>query len=72
MFAPVGKGEARTSDQVADGARHEYLTGPGQRGDACTEVSGNAADVVAAELDLAGVQTGPNLKSEFGYGVRDR
>jgi hypothetical protein len=68
VFAPVGKGEARASNQVTYGARHEYFAGPGQRGDASAEVSGDAADVVAAQFDLAGVQ--PSAKSLVPIRVR--
>ena len=46
--------------------------GPAERGDASAEVSGDSADVLAAQFDLAGVQPSSNLKSELGCGVRNR
>src|SRR4029453_16882044 len=59
--AAVGQGDAGAGAQVADGPGHQDLAGVGLGQDPGGEVDGDAADVVAAQLDLAGVEPGPDL-----------
>src|SRR5215208_1916249 len=51
----------RPGDQVVDGAGHQHLAGSGGRHHPGRDMHADAADVVAPELDLAGVDPGPDL-----------
>src|SRR3954454_19983263 len=53
--AAFGELEARTDDELADGAGDEDLAGAGEGADAGADVDRHAADVVADQLDLPGV-----------------
>jgi hypothetical protein len=71
LVAAVAEAQAGAGHQVLHGARYQNLTGTGERGDARTNVNGNAADIVANNLALAGMQAGANLNPQrpyfFGY-----
>src|SRR5215204_2160340 len=58
LGAAVVEAEVRTDDEVLDRARDEHLARPGQRADSRADVDADAGDIVAAALDLAGVQPG--------------
>ena len=58
LGAAVRKRDTRADDEVLDGARDEHLVRAGERADPRADVDGHAADVVADELALAGVQAG--------------
>src|SRR5690606_2740790 len=51
-------------DQVLDRARNQHLTRPRRGRDAGRDVDGDAADVVAGDGDLAGVEPGAQLEAE--------
>src|SRR3954452_16456786 len=63
--------DAGTGDEVADRARHEHLAGSGQGSDARGDVDGDAADVVAHQLDLAGVDPDPHLQPRRACNLSD-
>src|SRR5712691_1020689 len=71
MQTAVAEAQARASDEVAHRARHQRLAGFGHRGDARGDMHGNAADIVAFQLDLAGVESAahadPKRLHHFGY-----
>ena len=48
-------------DQVPDGPGHQDLTGAGGGHDPGGQVDRDPAHVVAAEVDLSGVEPGPDL-----------
>src|SRR3954464_12420432 len=52
-------------------ARGQHLAGSRQRGDARGDVDGHAADVVADDLALAGVQADPDLQPHRPNGLDD-
>ena len=54
----VGEFEAGTGKEVSHGAGHEHLAGLGAIQDSGRRMDGDAAHVVALELDLAGVDAG--------------
>src|ERR671915_2352675 len=53
--------DAGAGDQVPDGSRDQHLAGPGGGHDPGAEVDGDPADVVVAQLELPGVDPGPDL-----------
>src|SRR5680860_392325 len=63
--------EARARDQVLDRARHDDLRRLRDRGHPLTNVDRHAADVVPADLDLAGVQADPDLQAQARSRVAD-
>src|SRR5262249_35983850 len=58
--------EARALEQLAGRARDEDVAGAGERRDARRRVHGDAADLSAGELDLAGVEADPDADAELG------
>src|SRR5262245_47007473 len=63
--------DARADRQISDGARREDLAGPGERGDARRDMDGHAADVLADDLALAGVEPRAQVDPERPDGVAD-
>ena len=57
---------------VADRAGHEHLLVARERQHPSRDVHGDAADVVAVQLDLAGVQPGPDRQARLRELVADR
>ena len=55
MVAAILKTQARTCDEVADGARDERFPRIGLRRDARRHVHSNSRNIVALLLDLAGM-----------------
>src|SRR5580765_4562772 len=53
--------DAGAGGKVADGARGEDLSRAGQGRDPRGDVDGDAADILADQLNLAAVQSGPHL-----------
>jgi hypothetical protein len=70
--AAVLEVQVRAGDEILDRGGDEHLAGPGERGDASTDVDGEPGDLVACELALAGVQPGSHLEAELGDGGPDR
>ena len=64
MEAAIIKAQPRPGDEVPHRARHEHLTGARQRGDACPDMHGDAANVIAGEHDLAGVNAGADFEAD--------
>ncbi len=56
MATAVMKPQPGASDEVPHGTGDEHLAGPGQSGDARRYVDGNTANIVALDLDLAGMK----------------
>jgi hypothetical protein len=71
MGAAVGKWDARSADELGDGPREEDFVGLGVRLDSLGDVDGDAADVVAILLDLAGVETDPHVDADAAHAVAD-
>jgi len=61
---------ARTRDEIDDCPRHEDVAGCRECADSGTDVHGDAGNVVAALLDLAGVDADPNPPLTFLLGAR--
>ena len=59
-------------DEILHRVRREDLPGAGQGADTSGDVDGDPGDVVASELDLAGVEAGPDLEPLRSDGVADR
>ena len=62
--AAVLEREARADDEVAHGSRTEDLAGLGLPHHTRADVYGDPADVLAAFLDLARVETGPDVDAD--------
>src|SRR5438477_4237938 len=65
MGAAVVEGEPGAGDEILDGLRDEHLARPGERGDPCPGVDGDAADLRPVELTFAGVDTGADLDAQL-------
>src|SRR5215218_3613679 len=63
--AAVLQGDAGAGDQVPDGPRDQHLAGAGGGHDAGPDVDGDAADVVAAQVELADVDPGPDVQPDL-------
>jgi hypothetical protein len=72
MHASVGETNARSGDEVGNGPRAENLACLCERSDPGRDVYGDAGEVFAAGLALAGVQSGPDFDAEGAGPVRDR
>jgi precorrin-3B synthase len=64
--------EPRSDHEVAQRAGDEHVVRPGQCAHTCPDMYRDPADVVAADLALAGVQPGAHLDAERLHGVADR
>ncbi len=53
-----GKPEARSGDQILDGARHEHVARPGQGSHSGRRMHGDPSRILGNELDLTRVQPG--------------
>src|SRR5262249_1951273 len=69
--AVFGKPQARAGDEVLHGARHQDLASLGERGDPGPDVHGDAAELLAHNLALAGVYSGPHFEPETPDSARD-
>ena len=72
VCAAVVELEARPDHEVAQRAGHQHLVRSGQCADPRADVHGDTADVVAANLALAGVQPGTYLDAERLHRVANR
>src|SRR3954453_2306986 len=70
--AAAAEAQAGTGHQILHGARYQNLARAGQRGDARTDVNGDAADIVADHFALAGMQPGADLDADRPDFVGDR
>src|SRR5207302_1917977 len=70
--APVLEREGAAHDGPEDGARHEHLTGAGQRVHARGDVDRHAADVLADQLALARVHPHAYVDAELAGRLSDR
>src|SRR6266536_6113102 len=71
MGAATSERDARARDEIGDGARNENFVGLGERLDALGDVDGDAADVVTAQLDLAGVEPATYMDADGADRVAD-
>src|SRR5207302_783291 len=62
--AAVDEVKARTGDEIADCAGHEYLAGEGERADARGNVDSHSPDGNPSKLDLPRVYSGASLESD--------
>ena len=78
MGPAVLQGDAGADHQVADGPGDQDLAGAGGGHDAGADVDGDPADVVVADVELPGVEAGPDLDADAaqlgpeGQGAADR
>src|SRR3954470_838492 len=61
VFATIGEGESGAGEQVVHGARYDDLAGAGSGCHTGADVHGEAADALAAHLDLTRVHTRPHF-----------
>ncbi len=61
-LAPVGEPKLAADHEVTNGARDEDLAWPCLAHDPSRQMHGQAADVVAADLDLAGMDAASDLE----------
>src|SRR5262245_47775220 len=71
VLAAIVEFEPRTRDQVGECPRDKDLVGFGEIAHALADVDGDAGDIVASYLDLAGVKPGPDGHSDRGQRVAD-
>src|SRR4029450_8596132 len=71
MGAAISEWDARAADEVGDGAGDEDFVGLGEGLAALGDVDGDAADVVAVQLDLAGVEPDPHVDADGADRVAD-
>ena len=64
--------EPRPDHEVAQRAGHQHLVRPCQCAHARADVYADSADVIAANLALAGVQPGAHFYAECLHGIADR
>src|SRR6266702_2471200 len=64
VLAAIRELDPRPHHQVLDRAGHQHAAVPGQRHDPGGDVHGQAGDLAAVDLDLAGVQARPDLDPE--------
>src|SRR5437764_14210472 len=64
VAAAVGEDDAGPGHEVLYGARDQDLAGACHRRNARADVHGDAAHIVAPQLDLTGVQSGPDRHRE--------
>ena len=55
--AAVIEAQSGAYDQVLDGARHQHLAGVGERRDPRADMNGDAANIVADDFALAGMES---------------
>src|SRR5579863_571036 len=78
MLAPVEERNARSSHERRHRAGHQHLAGTGQGRHPGADVNGHPGYVVASDLDLTCVDTGPHVNVEGlqrlpdGHGALDR
>ena len=71
MFALIDEQQPGAGDEVSYRARHEYLSGAGQRRHASTDVNCYPADVVVDLFALARMNACTNIKSDRAHFIDD-
>jgi hypothetical protein len=61
---PILEPDPRARHQILHGRGDDHLTGGGKRGQAGGDGHRDPAHIVAEQLDLAGVQAGPDLQAQ--------
>jgi hypothetical protein len=69
MESPSGELEASSSDQILYSPRDQDLMRGSQRRDSCADMNCHSGHVRIHNLDLAGVESAPNLETEGGNGL---
>jgi hypothetical protein len=72
VHAAVFEGDVGPGDQVPHGSRDKDLAGIGRRHHSSGDVHGDTADIVPAQLDLAGVQPRSELEADAGQFLPER
>jgi hypothetical protein len=72
VFAAVEELDVGSGDEVSNGPCDQDLTRRGMGGDALSDVDCDSANVIAAQFDLAGVETSAYLHAERADRVADR
>lgn len=65
VLAAGREGDAGSGDEVLDGARYQDLGWPREGSDLGCYLDGEAGDVAAAQLDLAGMDTRPGRDAQL-------
>ena len=71
VVPPVGEGDARAEDEHLYGAGDQDFPRGGEGGDPGTHMDRQPGDCRAVAFHFTGVQAGPDLQAESGYGVAD-
>jgi len=71
METALHEAQARSRDQIFQSSRDEDLAGICRGCDTGTDVRGDTAHVVAAQLALAGMEAAADLQTERTYRVAD-
>src|SRR5204862_1996542 len=69
VHATVRELDSRPGNEVRDRARDEHLTRTGNRSHTGADVDGNAAEIVADEFALAGMEAGAHLDAKPAHGI---
>src|SRR2546423_11251893 len=72
VVAFVGELHAGAHNKLCHGSRRPDFAGAGFGCDAGGDVDGDAADVIAADFDLAGVDAAADVEPELTGGIADR
>ncbi len=72
MLAAVLELQSTPCDQVRHRPRDEYVTRSGQGAHSLPDVDSDSADILPAQLDLAGMESGPDVKPELLDAFADR
>ena len=71
VLAAGREGDAGSGNEVLDGARYQDLGRSREGSDLGCDLDGEAGDVVAAQLDLAGMDTRPGRDAQLRRAVAD-
>ena len=71
MRAAIGELEIGPRDEIADGARDQDLIGFGKARHPGRDMDRDPADIVALDLDLAGMHAAPDIEVERARRVDD-
>ena len=71
MRAAIGELEIGPGDKIADGARDQDLIGFGKPRHPRRDMDRDPADIVALDLDLAGMHAAPHIEVERARRVDD-
>ena len=71
LLRPILESDLGSGKQVFNGARHQHLAPTCKAGDPRRYVHGEADEIVAANLDLADMDSGTNLKADSRHLIHE-